>query len=141
MIHWQLSKKLCSRKYCSYDKACQLENSTIDDKFVNQQVLLFIHQTICVSLKLDEKKKLLGRHNKDLSLKIYWPFTPLRNSCLITFKKMEKQLPDKFCKKAVLKNFIIFTGKHLCLRLFLVQSIAKLFRAPIVENICERLLR
>ena len=56
-------------------------------------------------LKRVEKRKLLGRHNKDISLKI--AFT---NSCLITFKIMQKQPPVKFCKKAVLKNFAIFTG-------------------------------
>ena len=26
---------------------------------------------------------------------------------------MQKQPPEKFCKKAVLKTFAIFTGKHL----------------------------
>ena len=30
----------------------------------------------------------------------------------------EKQPPDVFCKKGVLKNFADFTGKHLCQRLF-----------------------
>ena len=86
-------------------------------------------------LKRVEKRKLLGRHNKDISLKI--AFT---NSCLITFKIMQKQPPVKFCKKAVLKNFAIFTGKHLCWRLFSIQNIPKFFRAPILKNICERLL-
>ena len=28
---------------------------------------------------------------------------------------------EVFCKKAILKNFAIFTGKHLCYRLFLKQ--------------------
>ena len=35
------------------------ENLTIDDKFKNKRVRLFIHQMTC--LKLVEKKKLLGR--------------------------------------------------------------------------------
>ena len=30
----------------------------------------------------------------------------------------QKQPPEVFCKKGVLRNFTIFTGKHLCLRLF-----------------------
>ena len=64
-------------------------------------------------------------------------FTPLGNSCLITFKEMQKQPPEKFCKKAVLKNFAIFTGKHLCWRPFLIHNIAKFFRALILKNICE----
>ena len=53
---------------------------------------------------------------------------------------MHKQPQEKFCKKAVLKSFAIFTGKHLCLSLFLIQNIAKFFRAPILKNTCERLL-
>ena len=46
-------------KYCSCDKACQfsalwgipwqsnLENLTIDDKFINKRVRLFMQQTMC----------------------------------------------------------------------------------------------
>ena len=34
----------------------------------------------------------------------------------------QKQPPEFFCKKkAVLKNFAIFTGKHLCFTLFLIK--------------------
>ena len=45
-----------------------LENLDIDDKFVNERVRHFIHRR--VTLKRVEKKKLLGRHSKDISLKI-----------------------------------------------------------------------
>ena len=38
------------------------KNLTIDKKFINKQVSLLIHQTMC--LKRSENKKLLGRHNK-----------------------------------------------------------------------------
>ena len=53
------SKKQCFEEYCSCDQACQfstlqsticriyLENLTIDDKFINKRVRLFIHQTLC----------------------------------------------------------------------------------------------
>ena len=52
--HQQISKKQCFEKYCLCDKACQfsalqgthwwnyLENPTIDDKFINKQVRIFI---------------------------------------------------------------------------------------------------
>ena len=53
---------------------------------------------------------------------------------------MQKQLLEVFYKKAVLKNLAIFTGKHLCWSLFLIQDIAKFLIAPILKNICERLL-
>ena len=54
---------------------------------------------------------------------------------------MQKQPPEVFyLKKAFLKNFALFTRKHLCWSLFLIQNIAKFLRAPILKNICERLL-
>ena len=46
-------------------------------------------------------------------------------------------------KSCSFKNFSIFTGrvgKHLCWSLFSIQIIAKFLRAPILKNICERLL-
>ena len=55
---WQIYKKRCFEKYCSCNKACQfsalqgtpwwsyLENTTIDDKFINMRVRLFVHQHV-----------------------------------------------------------------------------------------------
>ena len=83
-----------------------------------------------VSLKRVEKEILSGRHN--VPTFATWLFN--------YFKQMQKQPPEKFCKKAVLKNFAIFTGKHLHWSLFLIRNIAKFFRAPILKNFCERLL-
>ena len=40
----------------------------------------------------------------------------------------QKQPPEVFCKKVALKNFAIFTGKHLCWNLFLIKLQA--FRSP-----------
>ena len=62
----------------------------------------------------------------------------------------QKQLSEVFYKKAALKNFATFTGntcvgvaitslKRLQRRCFLV-NIAKILRAPILNNICQRLL-
>ena len=53
---------------------------------------------------------------------------------------MQKQLLEVFYKKIVFKNFEIFTGKHRCWSLFLIQNIAKYLRPPILKSICERLL-
>ena len=74
---------------------------------------------------------------------------------------IQKQPPDVFYKKVVLKNFAIFTGKHLCWSFFWIElqtwrslnfinkrlyhkcfpvNIAKILRTPILKNICERLL-
>ena len=69
--HWEISKKRCFKKYYTYDQVCQfsalqctpwpcyLDNLTIDDKFINKRVRLFLHQTMC-----REEKKILIRHNK-----------------------------------------------------------------------------
>ena len=76
----------------------------------------------------------------------------------ITF--LQNQLPQVFYEKAVLKNFAIFTEKHLCWSLFLIKlwtlrpatllkrdcntcfpvNIAKFLRISILKNIRERLL-
>ena len=53
---------------------------------------------------------------------------------------MQKLLPEVFYKKTVVKKIAIFTEKHLCCSLFLIQNIAKSLRAAILKNICERLL-
>ena len=67
---------------------------------------------------------------------------------------LQKQAPEVFYKKTVLKNFAIFT-KHLCWSLFLIKLQASkkrlqhrgfpvnnviFLRTPILKNICERLL-
>ena len=64
----------------------------------------------------------------------------MRNSYLITFKIMQNQPPEKFCKKAILQKFAVFTGQHQCWRPFLIQNTTKFFRAPFLEDIWERLL-
>ena len=68
-------------------------------------------------------------------------------------KQIQKSHRRSSIKKAVLKNYTIFTGKHLCCSLFLINLIKKrlqhryfpdniveLFRTPIMKSICERLL-
>ena len=70
-------------------------------------------------LKHVEKKR-LGRHTNYISE------TPLQNSCLITFKKIQKQQLDVFYKKAVVKKVANSLEKHLCLSHFLIQNTAKI---------------
>ena len=53
---------------------------------------------------------------------------------------MQKQPPEVFYEKTILKIFSLFTGKHLCWSLFLIQNSAKFLRAPILKNICEQLI-
>ena len=40
----------------------------------------------------------------------------IKSLCLL-----QKQPPEVFCKKGVLKNFANFTGKHLCWSLFIIK--------------------
>ena len=35
--------------------------------------------------------------------------------------EVQKQSPEVFCKKSVLKNFANFTGKHLCWSIFIIK--------------------
>ena len=85
-----------------------------------------------IYLKRVQKKKLLGRHNKDISLNTLakWLFNH--------FLKMQKQPPEVFYKKAVVKNLAIIKEKHLCLSLFSIQNIAKFLRPLILKSICKR---
>ena len=76
------------------------------------------------------------------------------------FNRFQKQPLEVFHKKAILKYFVIFTGKHLCWSLFFnkvsshqacnlikkglqqkyfLVNIRKLIRTPILKNICEQL--
>ena len=71
------------------------------------------------------------------------------------FLKKQKQPPEEFRKRSVLKKFAIFTRKHLCWSLFDVfgvnfikkrlqhihfpVNITKFLRTPILKNIWERL--
>ena len=110
----QISKKRCFGKYCPCDQACQfsalqgtpcrsyLENLTIDDKFINKRVRLFMHQNVW------RRKNLLIRHSRAAKQLFNY-----------SFKKVQKQPPDVFCKKSVVKNFANFTGKHPCWSHFL----------------------
>ena len=84
-----------------------------------------------------------------------------KNTCGFIFLLWnQKQPPEVFYKKALLKNFAIFTGKYLCWSLFLIKllafraatikkrlqhkclpvNIAKYLRTPLLKNICECLL-
>ena len=63
------------------------------------------------------------------------------NSCLITFKKFQKQLPEKFCKKTVLKFFCnIHRRKPVLETLFNSKYYEIFYRTYIVKNVCEWLL-
>ena len=93
----------------------------------------------------DVSKTCLEEKNIRTSLQIHFfenllGFTTLRNGCLITFKKMQKQPPEVFYRKVVPKNFAIFTVKYLFWSLFLIQNIAKFLRASILKNICKQVL-
>ena len=81
-------------------------------------------------------------------------FTEHLQSTATAYKKqIQKQPPKVLYENAVLRNFAIFTGKHLCWSLFLInfikkrlqhryfpENIVELLRTPIMKSICERLL-
>ena len=56
----QISKKQCVKKYCQYDKACQLSalqgisfwsylEKQVIDKYINKQARLVVRQAVCVT--------------------------------------------------------------------------------------------
>ena len=120
--HRQISKKWCFEKYRSWNQECQfsalwgtpwrsyLENLTIDDKFINKRIGLFIHQTVC-------------REEKNISTS-----KVLLNCEIAVFKKKKCRSSHWRCRsshrrccirKSILKNFANFTWKQLCRSLFL----------------------
>ena len=77
------------------------------------------------------------------------------------FRGLQKQPPEVFYKKGILRNFAKFTGKHLCLRVFFNKiaalrpatlfkkslwhrcfpvNFAKFLRTPFLQNTSGRLL-
>ena len=64
----------------------------------------------------------------------------LHNGCFpvkfTSFLKQEKVPPELFCKKGALKNFAIFTGKHLCWSL-LKRDPNTCFPVNIFKNSCH----
>ena len=72
--------------------------------------------------------KLIDRKTVKIFSLIYNYLSFIENSLLIgysekyNFHKKQKQPPELFCQKVVIRNFIKFTGKHLGQSLFFKQS-------------------
>ena len=76
-------------------------------------------------------KKIWFRDPRQLQENLTWPcfflfLLTMFSSTVVS--KVQKQPPEVFCKNAVLRNFTIFTGKHLCSSLFLIKLHANLFK-------------
>ena len=55
---------------------------------------------------------------------IWWSFIPFLNATLLNVTRDRKGISrssrlELFCKRCVLRNFVKFTGKHMCQRVFL----------------------
>ena len=66
---------------------------------------------------------------------------------ILIFFEQQKQPPEVFCKKGVLRNFVKFTGKHLRQSLRLQpcnfikkEAFTKFLRTPFLQNNSGRLL-
>ena len=79
-----------------------------------------------LSLQNVIRREIIKSHNNNISL--------------MNFKYMQKQPLEKFVKKFFYKSFATFSGNTYVGVCFLIQNIAKFFRALILKNICERLL-
>ena len=86
---------------------------------------------------------------------LYRSFSFINSSVQIYLNYIQKQPPEVFHKKGILKNFVIFTGKQLCWGLFFIKiaslqasnsikkglqhryflvNIGKFLRTPILKN-------
>ena len=98
---------------------------------------------------LKKKNRTWGLKNTSLRLFIYYGFFVIRPSLMLSSHRRCS------VKKGVLKNFAIFTGKHMCWSLFFIKleewragtwnnagtvNITKFFITPILKKICKRLL-
>ena len=98
---------------------------------------------------LKKKNRTWGLKNTSLRLFIYYGFFVIRSSLKLSSHRRCS------IKKGVLKNFAIFTGKHMCWSLFFITleewragtlnnagavNITKFFITPILKKICKRLL-
>ena len=64
--------------------------------------------------KSQSYKKIANKYSKNENKKLSWEM-----DYRYTFITSRSSRPEVFCKKGVLGNFTIFTGKHLCQSLFL----------------------
>ena len=71
-------------------------------------------------LNIDQNSSEYGHFIRSVSLKANCHFKILQVKGL-QYKCFKKQPPEVFYKKAVLKNFAMFTGKQLCWNLFLIK--------------------
>ena len=88
-------------------------------------------------------RSFLCKFSKELD---FWVTTFEIYHIIFLFFYQQMQPPEVVCKKAALRNFAIFTGKHLCWSLFLIKLQAfkcfsmNIAKTSILRNICEWML-
>ena len=118
---------------------------------INKNVLEWFLLIICKEHTLPRSTNLFSRNHPKLVIFM----TTKRRSAdaqywTVTLSNWQKQPPLAFYKKTVLKNFAMFTRKHLCRSLFFnffkkrlqhrCFTVAKSLRTSILKNICIWLL-
>ena len=64
----------------------------------------------------------------NIDVEAYWCWEILNCNLLGPFSGQETQPPEVFHKEAILKNFAVFTGKHLCWSFFFIKPVTLLKR-------------
>ena len=101
-----LFNKIASLQGCNFIKTNSRCFRVKFDKFLRTLIL----KNICRWLLLT----MLSKYSwNNILQEIYW--------CNVGPDHIQKQPLEVFCKKCVLKNFTLFTGKHLCWSLFLIK--------------------
>ena len=101
-------KVIIPKNNCQSRKMCSLKNSYIAE--INQFLIKYFHFLLVAVI-------FLWCNTQNLSRMIYFNITG----------RFQKQPPEVYYKKAILKNYAIFTTKHLFWCLFLIKFINKLY--------------
>ena len=120
-------KKMCSYKLCKIQRKTLLLESLFNKAAgpQNFNFILKMLQQICLPVNVANFLRILFSQNTfgDCFCRFTHKRDQMKSSsfpCATFFKKVnsQKQPPEVFCKKGVLRNFAKFTGKYLCQSLF-----------------------
>ena len=117
---------------------------------INKSVLEWFSLIVCKEHTLYRSTNLFSRKHPKL---YFWSIREgqhMTNTEQLLYQSDKSSHRRCSIKKAVVKNFTMFTGKHLCWSLFFTTmkkrlqhrcfTIAKFLRTAILKNICIRLL-
>ena len=118
---------------------------------ISKSVLEWFLLIICKEHSLHRSTNIFSRNHPTLSFWLIRECRQMPSTKQLRYHTDKSSHRRYSISKVVLKNFAIFTGKHLCLSFFFnfikkrpqqrwCFTVAKFLRTPILKNICVRLL-